>query len=636
MYEDFELVPQTMRANIEWRLKARKAAEHSRALQAGFMEQCKRDVLFFFSAFCWLTEPRPTRDPETGKAEQQIRPFIPWPHQLPAIKLIDEHLGYDDIGIDKARGEGGSWIAIYFSIHRWLFRPDSVIGWVSRNVEAVDDPKDPGSLMAKMDWALKQFPPWMLPKGWDAKKHRNYSTHNFLNPENGSTIKGYPATGDLAAGGRALFLFMDELGRFPRPQDESAMSASEPVTESRLLVSTYDGDDGAFYKLMHEPNPSLKKIILDWKDNPTRNRGLYKFENGHCVPLDLKNPLPPDYQENNAELFRILKDRGFALEGSIRSPWYDKRCARARMTPQKVAQEYDRNPSGTVVKFFNETFGIVTKETVRPPDWEGQLGVNPVTLAHALDKQADGPFKLWLGLRENPKPVPGHEYVVSADISWGLGGTHTSNSAIQIFDKTEMRQVGEYITGTVPPSGFADMAISLAYWFNKAYLIWETNGPGTAFTQQVLDRHYPNIFFMDVNNLGFKKKSKAPGWTSGAKSRNNAFESFREEVVNKKLTLSSAKLVEECFQYEFRKNKLVHIAALNTDDQSSRGEAHGDRVIAAIVGLVACLDRPATDPERDLTNPPRDTMAYRMKMYNDREAAMLDEWGDGDVKYADW
>ena len=141
---------------------------------------------------------------------------------------------------------------------------------------------------------------------------------------------------------------------------------------------------------------------------------------------------------------------------------------------------------------------------------------------------------------------------------------------------------------------------------------------------------------MDVNNLGFKKKSKAPGWTSGAKSRNNAFESFREEVVNKKLTLSSAKLVEECFQYEFRKNKLVHIAALNTDDQSSRGEAHGDRVIAAIVGLVACLDRPATDPERDLTNPPRDTMAYRMKMYNDREAAMLDEWGDGDVKYADW
>ena len=217
-------------------------------------------------------------------------PFIVWPHQADAVREIyrdrvtgEPRLGFDDTVVEKSRGEGMSWMGILFALHWWLFEPYSKIGLVSRTEEAADDPEDSDSLFWKIDWELTQLPLWMAGRrGPDWK--RVVDRHTLTNKRNGAMIKASAATGDVFRGGRLTWALMDEFAFFKKKEDADALNASHGATDSRLFVSTVNGQHNEYHRIAHDP--STYKVIIDWKQNVSRNRGLYKFEKGVPVAID--------------------------------------------------------------------------------------------------------------------------------------------------------------------------------------------------------------------------------------------------------------------------------------------------------------------------------------------------------------
>lgn len=621
-------VPKDPLENLLYREELRDHARRDPRLQAAIRTACRDDILYYFNAWCWLFEPRPEKDEVTGKDKPMIIPFITWDHQDPVIVDTYEKLGYEDIGWNKTRGEGASWIACHFADHDWTFLDMATVGMVSRNEKYADNPEDSDSLFWKIDFQISMLPRWMVgTKDIDWK--RSLTNHTLYNLRNGSMIAAYAATGDVASGGRKRWFLMDELAKFPKPADQDAMASTQPVTNSRLIVSTFKGAFGAYYDLMTDfENNSMLRCVLDWRDNKTKNRGLYRLINGVPVAVDpVNNPLLPNYDPPTPEVVRrwsSLRKRGFNLENNTRSEWYDKECMRAGATPENIAEELDRDPKGSVARYFLDDFHRIVRDTVKMPEIVGNFKFRPDSLDggnldFTFDRGVDGDFKLWCGLDDKNRP-PRAPYALACDVAAGGGGTHSSNSTIFVKNLRTKEQVLEFASNSIEPSLLADLAMAIGYWFHTAFIAWEENGPGSTFTSRVIERRYPDYF----KRVPFWKQQRniisdpQPGWRTDTRTKEMMFGDLNMAVLDGSVIIRSHALMEEFHQYIREKHKIVHTS--NPGDVAT----HGDRVIAACVCEQASRQRPQPKPGEeekvDPNNPPTNTYAYRMQQRRAQEA----------------
>jgi len=607
----YDSVPKDIKENLKYRLSVRKQAAKDSKYRAALRRLCMEDARFFFNVFCYLYEPRPKI--VDGKKSPHVIPFVTWPHQDKAIVKLEEKLGVADIGIEKSRGEGASWIALMFAVRDWLYRDMCAIGLVSRTMDAADSAEDPDSLFWKIDWELKMLPKWMAGVA-DRDWKRQQTRHSLVNLRNGATITAYAATGDVASGGRKTYFIMDELAKFGSGPDEEAMASTQHVTESRLVISTPKGSQGAYYELMHEPS-NMTKIVLAWEDNPTRNRGMYLLMDGKPVACSEDNPLMPEYNPPSQavlDLFSRLRAKGYRLEGATRSPWFDWQCDRPRATPQSIAQELSRDYGGSSYRVFDAGFMDFAEDMVRHPIVRGELeldGGEP-----RFTPRHDGPFKMWCELDAAGRP-PDHQYAVGCDISTGLGGSYTSNSVIQVVDCTLSEQVLEFAINTMDPGEFADLAMLVGKWFHGAYLAWEHNGPGAAMTARVMEKKYPNVYKRAQMWKKVTQRRKMVGFWTNDQTKEGMFGDLKFAVRNREFSIRSESCVKECGQYIRQNGKIVHAVSAKTEDDSSKGTAHGDRVIALCIAFQAMKDRPVSTFVPDLVSfngePPKWTIAHR-------------------------
>ncbi|TXH51868.1 MAG: hypothetical protein E6Q97_17460 [Desulfurellales bacterium] len=579
-------IPKNIWENIEYRIELNKRLDNKYA-QKAVMAKCREGAdgfLFWLNSFVWLFEPRPIRI--DGKAMPAELPFCSWPHQDEAARQIFESLGYEDIGIEKSRGEGASWLVLMVFLHQWIFEPLRSFGLVSRNEDAVDKPGDPSSLMWKLDWELTKLPEWMVPS-----YTRQSRDHVLKNEDNKSTIVGYTATADLASGGRTTAFLMDEMAKFPTYAAEQAMSSTEPVTECRIIVSTPKGATGAYYKAMRE-NSSIRKIRLHWHDNPIRNRGMYRVVGMEPCAVDPENPLPPGYAQEWKQRYRDqLIERGYSIMRGLRSPWYDQRCLRTRMTPMTVAQEYDIDYVGSTAKFFSGLLlDRLEKETVREEILRGEITFNDEDFEPRFVPSPEGRLRLWIpltGLKGN-QPPGDCQYVVGCDISSGQGGASSSNSIASVVNRQTGVKVAEFATNIMSPEAFADLSIALCKWFTSgeyghAYLIWEDNGCGGNFRNQILRQGYRNFYLRRVEDSISKKKTEKPGWRSSKDSKASLLMEYQYALQNGLFTNPCREAIAECRKYQQTPDGNVEFEGLSSDDEDVAKNSHGDRVIADAV-----------------------------------------------------
>lgn len=631
-------VPRDPVENLRWRKRMREAALSDPAAQARFRQAAFDDPLFWFGAFCWAFEPRSTA---------KILPFIPWPHQEPAILSLDQAITDSerqtdeplDVVVDKSRAQGATWICLLVILRRFLRDELFSAGVVTRNMDLCDATGDPDSLFWKLQWALDRLPYWMLPKGRVSNGQykpgitRLINDHSFSNDELKSSIVGYAATGDVGSGGRKTVFMFDELAKFPPSDAIDAMNSTQHVTNCRLFPSTYKGDSGVYYDMAQGENNSVK-IVLDWKDNPTQNKLLYRIIDGRAFAERPEEQAGvTEYWDKNQKNIARLQRRGFIKENKLRSPWYDWQCLRPGATPRGIAQELDRDPRGSVGKLISGEILDRMKLLCRPPLWQGRLSFDAETLeVTGMMPSEQGPLKLWFKPGVDHAP-PLARYVVGGDIAMGTGGAHSSNSSLVGINEQNGEQVLEYTNPNIQVPKFARLSVVIAKWLYRAFLIWEETGPGgTLFSKEVLDEiYYPNVYYRDVEEIGTGKKTRKAGWSNRRKdSKADLFETIGCAMDDGLFIPRSEDLVRELGEYEWDGINVIHKSS-NTAGET--GGAHADRAIAGGVAWLGCKDhdRDALDEVDEAPqNLPYGSLAWLLdqKKQQQREQDEAMEGGD--------
>lgn len=620
----YDKYPKDPIENLRWRVRCRERALVDRRFRHALYDACMEDVLFWMGFAMWSFEPR---------AKIKTRPFIPWPHQEGvfvemdrAIDVAEREERSVDVILDKSRAQGGTFGYLWIDLRRWLRDPMFSAGYVTRNENLVDSRTDSDTLFWKLDWAIERLPFWMVPIGFDWKKHRSYSSHALLNPENGASLVGYAAGQDVGTGGRKTIFTCDEFGArdfISGGKDEAVMESLHDVTNVIRLVSARYVDSGVFHEACEDTDNNGVHLILDWKDNPIHGKHSYVFVNGKAEARKPEDqPAVDKYHGENPDLRAKLERKGFKFEGVVRSPWYDMRCLRPTSTPRLIASQLDRDPRGAVGKVFpTDLLDRMKRDLCKLPIWRGTPVFDSETLQlTGLLSREDGPLKLWF--RPGPdNSCPLGPFTVGCDIAIGSDGAYSSNSVASGIDDRTGEQILEYTIKGMPMIKFARNVVGLCKWLRNAFLGWEDSGMVGPFAKEILEvLYYPNVYYRDVPEIGQKRKTRKAGWWNGKdEHKADLFEKMALGMETGRYKVRSEDLIRECGEYEWEKGKIIHQP---TKNHGATEKAHGDRCIAAGVAWLLYSDG---DESIDIASDRGDTIEYGSFLWREhRERSLID------------
>lgn len=552
-------------------------------------EACRADPLFFLNAFVWIYEPR-TEPPE-------VRPFLTYPFQDAAVLDTMVWFGKCDIGCEKSRDQGASWLWLAFILWRWCFWPMGDYMLVSRKQDLVDSVDDRDALMVKMEFMVSRLPAFLRP---------DY-TRRFLgmtNEDLGGVITGTATTEDLGVGGRKTAVLIDEFALFSLVAGREVLSGTQFNTNCRIFISTPRGDSGAYYDVMHRTDGLIRKHRFHWSAHPIQRRGLYRLVEGRvqfyctacyerfCEPPAWLCPecaafgrvadpyeFPPDYEFGS-------RYREFAL----RSPYFDTQAFKAP-SKQYLSRELEIDYGGSVSRVFdgdaiNHLIGLYAVEPDRVLALREYLDARDFVISERDDvrrafwERAGGAeIRVWGALDEELRFPSDRPYTFGADISAGTGA---SNSTFSAMDVKARRKVLEFVHNRIGPTELADIAVEILrgmLW--GAYAMWEHQGQGMNFGQRLLERGYTNVYNRRNEQSLSKKETDTPGWTPTTQNKLEAIELYRDGLQSQEFVNPSEAALMECRQFIYdEQGRIVHKKSIEGDDPSGRKAFHGDIVIA--------------------------------------------------------
>jgi hypothetical protein len=258
-------VPKDVVENLLWREHWIKEIAADRSLEVEMLEACKHDPLLWINTWGWLYHPFISNQPD--------QPWITYDYQDDAIQKVHDSIGSHDLGCEKSRGMGWTWIAGAVYLHRWLFYPLQTMLMASTKEDMVDKSDDPDCIFWKLDFMRKGLPRWMQPQMGPLDR-----THlKIFNPDNGSIISGSSTQKNLGRGGRRLSIFPDELAHVD--EAEEIWNSTTRTCPNRLAGSTPNGQN-TFWRIMQS---DIKKIRMHWSQHPEMARGLYRATAGKPV-----------------------------------------------------------------------------------------------------------------------------------------------------------------------------------------------------------------------------------------------------------------------------------------------------------------------------------------------------------------
>ena len=616
-------VPIGLAENSDYRRHILTLAYDDRQLQAELWILCCRDINFFINTFAWILESRDSADWQIeGRIGTKEIPFILRDYQRDAIMKILDSLGREDIVISKSRETGVSWLLIAIACWDWLFHGQTHTGFVSKDEDSCDNPDDPDSLFSKFEFLFKRLPQWMKPRF-----QRNLQKHTWKNIDNESTITGYAATGNVARGGRKRWMVFDEFHSFPAGKDQEALDSSVFVTDCRIFVSTPNrvrGPSGAYYELMCDESKSGSKIIIDWKDDIEKRRGLYHSQRVHdseTFALVIDDVELWDQYKNEDGTYRHPTKTGelykFVLDGKVRSLYYDDYCRRPGVTSRSVASELDRNFAGAASTVCDLDLINRAIERAKPPIQCGEVYQDPTDAEKWIFDWSipEGSVKLWTELNGDRLPSE-DEFVAGMDVAAGTGGAKSSYSALEVFNKKTGENVFEWRSNRVDPIKFASLAVFICRWFNNAYMVPEINGPtGSLFIQEVIKLRYLNVYKRKKSGVRSIVISDYLGYWNADKGL-ALLEGMQAAIANRRAHVNSEVALREMGRYLYSADGAVmHSLASSEEDMSGKGKAHGDAAIALCVAWCGVDEWPAAKAEEATREPPYGSFLWRRLEY---------------------
>jgi len=224
-----------------------------------------------------------TIDPRNATSTKPVTmPFILFERQKEFIRFVISCLQDQECGLtEKSRDMGATWLCVAISVWIWLYMPGASVGWGSRKELLVDRIGDLDSIFEKMRRYIEMLPPFLLPEGFDSKKHTGYM--KIVNPENGASITG-EAGDEIGRGGRKAIFFKDESSFYEHP--ESIEAALGDNTRVQIDISSVNNTatlfnrrrkSGEIWTPDKEIDPGMVRVfIFDWRDHPAKTQEWYE------------------------------------------------------------------------------------------------------------------------------------------------------------------------------------------------------------------------------------------------------------------------------------------------------------------------------------------------------------------------
>lgn len=575
---DYHLrVPTDPFCNVQFRADFIEACQTDLALQAGAIEACKADPIFFIKAFVLQVNPN-----AIGSGSTEFGPFIPWDFQIDAIAKIIWHIeNRFDLLIEKSREIGGTWFVLLVFIWYCIFYYGKSFLCISHTEEAVKA-DHPNSLFWKIRYVLDRLPNWL--KGRVIRRK-----NGFHFTRTSSYMVGTSTTERSGVGGRAVIL----LDEFSKQKDDYKIWGQTADTGVRIIVGTHYSTETKFFELSQ--SESVSKMVIHWSQHPDKKKGLYRSgvgPNGYEL-LD-NSEFDVSVKERGSDKIKVLRfpyEWPFITDGrphggakpQIRSPWYDKEVWR-RNNDRDVAMHLDIDPRGALSQVFDATRILELQRRCRNPDWQGFLDYTDFAIPNKLMPQKDGEIKLWMQL-DNGKPAKGR-YVFGCDCA--TGRATATPSCLSGFNLATGEKVLEYSNRLIEPNQFAILAVAICRLFEDregrpAKLIWEIPGPGLKFGDKVVkDLRFTHIYYNRNEVDAFPRgQSKTPGWYSmNAGAKRLLVERYKDALYDRQYVNYSSWALGECLQFEYKGDTVEYSGSRKADDPAGAGVNHGDIVVS--------------------------------------------------------
>ncbi len=223
------------------------------------LELCRRDPVYWFNTWCWTYNPK-----NAGTSVPANLPFDLFPRQEEMIRWLEERLRQKEEGlIEKSRDIGFTWLMGGFALHHWLFVSGFKTAFGSRKEDLVDKIGDPDSIFEKIRMLLRGLPHWMLPGGFNWRKHSHFS--RLVNPISGNVITG-EAGDNIGRGGRNSLYVIDE-GAFLEHPDTVDVAVNANA-DCRIWGSSVNGMGNLFARKRHSGR--IPVFTFHWKHDPRK------------------------------------------------------------------------------------------------------------------------------------------------------------------------------------------------------------------------------------------------------------------------------------------------------------------------------------------------------------------------------
>jgi len=164
-------------------------------------------------------------------------------------------------------------------------------------------------------------------------------------------------------------------------------------------------------------------------------------------------------------------------------------------------------------------------------------------------------------------------YMVIADVARGDSSDY---SACHVIDIETCEQVAEY-KGKLDTKDYGNFLVSLSTEYNNALLVIENANIGWATIQQVIDRNYPNLYYMskdlkyvDVENQ-FSNKYRAQdrgmvaGFSTTSRTRPLIVSKLDEYFREKSVIIRSVRTIDELFTFIWNNGRAEAMRGYNDD-----------------------------------------------------------------------
>jgi hypothetical protein len=514
-------------ALFAWRVYVRFRCIRDLEFRRVVWEMCRRDVAFFAVTFGFIFEPRPL---------PRRLPFHLWTDQVTLLCWFEEIFGKRPAGVNKTRGIGLSWLAALFLFHKWLFVTEVKIGVLTKDKDLLDGP-DCNSLLGKFQYLFDNLPEWAkyTPSG-NSKLARLIKTTSFINVSTKAVIQGFVSTSAKLRQLRFTIIFADEYAYYERSDQEEWLVSAGGCTNCLLMVSTWNGFEDAFHRLMYEEESSLLRINAMWWNNYERWQGAYKMESGRVVFVDQAYQHPDGYQYGIPD---------YLQEGYIRSPWVDAELSMPGINRLKALRDiYGMSVCEQTNNFFSSEMRQALKVSLRDPDVLGLLDLSKgkVEILPTLK----GDVRLWGGVPLRDRGP----YTAFADLSQGVGQAFC---VLSVFDRGG-EQILEYGTNVVSTVQFAFNCVMLARWLADkqgdgwVVMDFEANGQQSKpFAAELLRVQYGNIHKSDIRSNTVRRLGEVPTYY-GTCNRDGGLANFRElerAVLSMDCILRSSRIADD-------------------------------------------------------------------------------------------